>query len=370
MKEDQNDSSSWGAKKESAVKRPAIGATILPCVRCGGLLRFPLMVVLRRLGPNVRALPWPLALLLGVQIALWIHHPMPLGSSDVAAYARKAFEISEGSFFEHPKNHVFNHRWGLLLPLAGIYRVLGVSEATTFILPLAAGMGLTISVWFVLRKNAYGAALGASIAAFTPLSVQHLRSLFPDLILTSLCAGAVALLSLRHEVKRPHVLACFTAFVVVWAFSVKLTAYYIIPSLVAACCFDLWRGGWSRVRSFQVPLIVYGLLGTALLLFAAEQIWQDPLARLEAVNSHKHTWRVRPGQEAALHARLFVEPWKILFQTFGFPLLLSVCALVVSWRRHALWVIFFVVSLLSVVFGSAALNFRVCFFPFYLVWLC
>ena len=308
-------------------------------------------VLLQRL----RVFPWPLLVIFAVQLAFWLAQPTQLGTTDIAAYAHKAFTMTDGTFFDAPANSIFSHRIGLLLPTAFLYWLAGVYDATTFLLPLLAALVLTSSVWFALRKSPHRAALGASVAAFTPICVEMMGTLFPDLVVTALSAAAIALTGERQRTNRPHMLAACTALLVLWAFSVKLTASYIfLPALALALVLDVRRGGLKALRFFHLPLVGYGLLGTVAILGFTWWLWGSPLARIDAVNSTEHLWNIAEADSDALFTRLFVDPWPILLRTFGFPLVLAVCALPLSARRYHLWATSLVMASLSVVFGSAA----------------
>ena len=115
---------------------------------------------------------WTLAAILAggaLAVRLWCF--TGLIASDDVVYAHYAHALATGRY-SLEANHLAL-RFGLLLPVAASYALLGISEATTALVPLLASVASAVLVFFIARRQ-FGLAAGV-IAYRAPgqLSVVH-----------------------------------------------------------------------------------------------------------------------------------------------------------------------------------------------------
>jgi 4-amino-4-deoxy-L-arabinose transferase-like glycosyltransferase len=117
---------------------------------------------------------------LALAIRLWCF--TGLIASDDVVYAHYAQLLATGRYVL--ETHYMAIRFGLLLPVAGIYARLGVSEATTVLFPLLASVASVVLVFGVARRQ-FGvtAAIFAAVLMTTfPLSIRYGSILLPETV--------------------------------------------------------------------------------------------------------------------------------------------------------------------------------------------
>ena len=204
-----------------------------------------------------------------------------LVASDDLVYSYFAEQIADGTYRLVP--HHFAIRYGVLLPLAALYRLFGVHEWTTVILPLAASvLAPPLAALLALRISGPGAAwiVGLLLACF-PVEVRYASLLVPEPIMETVLLF-VALLYLIAVERRSPLLAFLAGVGFGCAYLVKETAAFVVMGF---CLFAVLRKEW-RVAG---PLA----LGAALVA-AAEIGWYwsqvgDPLFRSQALEFHNRT---------------------------------------------------------------------------------
>jgi hypothetical protein len=292
---------------------------------------------------------------------LWLFYPQEFIASDPWGYSWRAFSISESGDFGI--GQVFDHRLTVLLPTALFYKIFGVSIQATNLLPLLSSLLIILTVWLALPDR--NSRIIGTVLCLT--SVPLFRSsvaLYPDIISAAFMALSFhMLLSGRKAGRRERgwIAMCFSLIATAslfTAFLAKLSAYWVLPLWIWALAVDLKSKDRAvLLRRFYLPALIGGLcLGIGYLLFCTF-IWDDPLARLKAIETlaGKHLWAWNNASAHDMMERLTISPVRLLISQYGIPVLgLSLLAPIVAPRSIRPWAYYAVVCLLLFWFGSTS----------------
>lgn len=306
---------------------------------------------------NYRLKPTPLVLLLIILgAALFVRLQLFTGlvRGDDFHYAKVAYELSQG------RTHfdvwsAGTARVGLYAPVALLYRLFGVSEATTVAFPLATSLGTVAVVYAVGALFASPAAglLAAMLWAVFPLDIFLATDLLPDGPLTFFCSlGVYALFRAERGAGRARIRwGLVSALALGWALAVKPTALPTIFFVLAYLALRLlpWPGWGGRFWRWA-GLVALGLG----VVFVLAQYSFFPLKL--AATATDLTQLLLLGQ-INYHASDTITTYTPLFFVFG-PLL-AAGLLVALARKSAgsltLWAAF---NLVFYEWGSFGLNLR------------
>jgi 4-amino-4-deoxy-L-arabinose transferase-like glycosyltransferase len=127
-------------------------------------------------------------------------------ASDDLGYSRYAQQISQGTYLLEP--HHYAIRYGVILPVGLVYRVFGVSEWTTVLLPIiGSSLAPALLAALAARISGQGAAwiAGLLLATF-PVAIRYASVLVPEPLLETLLLIGV-LLFLFAETTNSTILA-------------------------------------------------------------------------------------------------------------------------------------------------------------------
>ncbi len=276
-------------------------------------------------------------------------------------YAQAAYELSQGRmhFDVWPEGTA---RVGLYGPVALLYAVFGVSEATTVAFPLLASLG-TVAVVYALGARLGGAAaglLGAMLWAVFPLDVFLATDLLPDGPLTFFTAVSVYAV-LRAEGGRGRARwgwAGLAAGLLLWALLIKPTAIATLAFVAVYLLVRLGQHGWARLpeagrrRAGWWAVGLIAALGLALVALQYNFFW------LKLGRTASEFAEVILQGRINLHADGLITTYTPLFFVFG-PLLLAALLAALAGRMAggALlgWGVF---NLFFYEWGSFGLNLR------------
>ena len=175
-------------------------------------------------------------------------------------------------------------RIGLNIPVRLAQELFGYSEAAYYLIPFLAGVGLTVSVYY-LGKNLFSRSVGltsAGVVMISPLILSESAQLYPDLPSAAAFTGALSLVvaaGVRYRSSslldgRVTLMLVASGLLLGWAYLIREFIVILFP--VAVLVVVLYR--------LPARALVY-VGGAALLMFGAELAWgwwryQDPLARL------------------------------------------------------------------------------------------
>lgn len=320
--------------------------------------------------------------ILGVAVALRLLCLSGMTDSDDLAYAMLSAEIRHGDFhFGAPSSleniplraPVFPLRIGLIYPVAGLFRSLGVSEVTTFALPFVASLaGLALIFVFMRHQFGLGPALvGAALLAVLPQQVATAGRLLPD-SLSALVAGAgcCLFLSLLHRTRaaaKDVWLAGLCGLLIGLGYLVKETA---LLALVPMGLCGLYRLGQTRRPALLLSLAA--LVGGALLVVVGEGLAYaavngDFLYRLHEISKNTLVKRemfwnegammgYSGSQSLALLKRLFLQGPVALLTAFSALPLLAIGGVLWATSRRV-WQPALTTVLLWLLGTAAAFNF-------------
>jgi hypothetical protein len=300
---------------------------------------------------------WPLALALLALVTLWARYPHGFEASDPWVYAHYAHMLRDGSYFAYPDNHPFMQRIGLLLPLAAVELLWGVTPRSSHAVPLLAAAGILICVWYALpdRRSRCFALL---IAVTSGPLLSATTNLYPDLLAAALMNVSLLLLFQRSG-REPGRLAWYgAAGALFWfsAFLAKESACWALPIWLACACADLRARRWCLLKGFYLPAGLAGLALGGLYLYGSQLVFGDPLARFIGVEAiaDQHTWAIRSTE--ALRSRLLDAPFDLFSEHYGALCVLTLLAPLVMPRELRFWAYSAFFFVFAYWFGSAGLS--------------
>ena len=272
-------------------------------------------------------------------------------ASDPIWYAQIANRLAHAPDALHGiSSHPFEMRVGLTVPLAVLYRLLGVSPLVTTLPSILAALGA-----LVIAVTAQRTPRGRWIAiAFTLTSLSLVQTgsvLGADLPCGTLIAASVLGLERRAD---PRGRWWLVGAALAWfaAFLVKETAVWVAPVWLYAFAVDLRCTGRRALHDY-VPAAATLLLVAVAYLWLCSVVWGSPWARFTGIQALHHTWSM---EEAANHAwleRLTWAPPVFFAKILG---LVVVPAVVGWWVRGSqrIWVVACAVTIACFWFGSAS----------------
>ena len=252
--------------------------------------------------------------------------------------------------------HIDATRWtlriGLVAPVAIATRVMGVTEATLYIVPLSAGVLLVTAVYGTMLALFRDRVLAAAAALVAVLNADFLLNssfIFPDNFATATFAAGFlflilgALAARRSSPWAAWIVVC-AGFFFGWTYLIREFSPILLPTVIVAALLL----GYSLRR---LGLLLAAAIATGALELAFGAIrWGRPLIHLQQLLNHRdedfgHRAEtvaiVQRGTQDPLDA-LRVLPRLILSWDSGWPLLLLapifVAALVLL-RDRRLWVL-------------------------------
>jgi 4-amino-4-deoxy-L-arabinose transferase-like glycosyltransferase len=199
-------------------------------------------------------------------------------ASDDGHYAGYAQLIADGRYI--PEYHHHAIRYGLLLPVALLYRVFGVGEWTTIAVPLVAS-SVAVALLFFIGTRLFGvraALIAALLFATFPIQLRYATVLVPEPILACYLLLAV-LLYVRTDDRTPLARSVLTGVVLGIAYLTKEPAVFVaLALLVDSALGRRWR---------QAVGVALGI-GAVVAIEHAYYVGTtgDPLFRLHALSAH------------------------------------------------------------------------------------
>jgi 4-amino-4-deoxy-L-arabinose transferase-like glycosyltransferase len=288
-------------------------------------------------------------------LALRLIFATGLIASDDLGYARYARQIAEGTY--ELEAHHFAIRFGLLLPVAAVYRVFGVAEWTSVIVPVLAS-SISVGLLVVITSRLFGrrAALvaGALYASF-PLAVFYATVLVPEPVAEMYVLAGV--LSYLHAGQRHQAaLAALAGACVGLGYLTKEPALFVIVALGVDA---LWQKRWRVAMGLALGCAAVIAVEHSYYLAASG----DLLFRPHAMRIHEQHPDVLDTNRELAYRLLKVYPRMMLVPSLAFGLhsLLAVGATALAvaligigrLRLVLLWAAF---PLLYLNFGSSNLS--------------
>jgi len=307
---------------------------------------------LRRL--VAQPLSW-LVLALVLESALLVKGQGDFVASDPLWYADIAHNISTGDFqlvFSPTDHHPFVMRVGLTVPLAGLYRLFGVSTLVSNLPAILSGLACIVLLFLVApTRRAKAIALGYGLTSVALLHEANLLNI--DLPCAVLLGYSVWFMQRRDEHRLWLLLAAVTA---VAAFLVKETAVWCAPIWLWVVVVDARAIGVRETARRFAPAVIAGLVLVAGYLALCDVVWGTPLARLDGIRelTFEHSWILHGKPASAWIGRLTWQvPW-LLFKMFHAALLPALAAPWLVRGRDRIWLVAMGTFLACYWFGSAS----------------
>lgn len=250
-------------------------------------------------------------------------------ASDDLGYAEYAQQISQGTYNLEP--HHYAIRYGVLVPLAAVYRLFGVHEWTTVILPvISSSLAAALVAMFAARFSGHAEAWIASLLMATfPVDVRYASVLVPEAFLAALLLAGASLFVLA-ETQESIIFGLTAGFVLGLSYLTKEPGAFVA---VAFIVFALLRKQW------RLALAVAS--GMALVV-AAEMAWYlsqsgDLLFRLHAMGIHNSSPMVLAANEKLSYRLWKSYPRMMLVPSIDFGLhsllALGLASVALFWER-------------------------------------
>lgn len=232
-----------------------------------------------------------LAVAAGIAVAVYavrVFAAPPLPTDDMF-YIDAAWTVQNGSYRQPHPGYPFHHylRWAVVLPLAGLIRMLGMSQAALG-LHVLAWSGLVAFLLFRLLRELGAPTRHAALGAFAPLLLPP--TIFPPRVLSEgpecayLLASCVLLVGARARDGLRHVLAG-----AMLALAVNATMVAVFSSFVPLLAWALdrrRRGTDEEARSLLRVVFLYGA-GAAVtyggILLVEGLVFGNPLIEYDAL---------------------------------------------------------------------------------------
>ena len=299
---------------------------------------------------------WTLAAILAVgalAVRLWCF--TGLIASDDVIYAHYARALAAGRY-SLEANHLAL-RFGLLLPVAAVYALLGISEATTALVPLLASVASVALVFFIARRQ-FGLQAGviaAVLLASFPLSIHYGSILVPETVAELYILAAVCLYLRACESGRPTT-ATAAGIVLGVAYLTRELAFFVALAVFMEAA---WQRRWRLL--FAVAFGSFAVvLGEHLYYWFAAG---DPLLRLHALAAHNQRPTAMAFREHPVWRFFRALPHLMLIPSLGFGLhslaalaLAALASFMLNIRRTALFLLWIVLPLFYLNFGTTSLK--------------
>jgi len=185
------------------------------------------------------------------------------GNDDLGIGFNAIYLLDDG--FSVPANH-YAARFGLILPVAGIFRLLGVGIAQLIALPMVFSL-IGIGLAYRLGIRMFDASVGlwaAGVLAIYPMDVEFAGLLFPDMVQGTLLAGAFCLAIQPDGAPRTWRSAIAAGALWAWAYYVKIDSFIMGPVFGLA-----WLMGFiGFARLLAVGLTALALVGVEMGFYA------------------------------------------------------------------------------------------------------
>ena len=196
-------------------------------------------------------------------LILRLSYRCDLCNPDSYAYIIGAIRINDNGIREYllTLSNIYENRISVVLPLALILRLFGLSEFTVMLLPLFYAVG-TIIVVYILGKQLFDVVAGllaALLVATIPLDVFYSTAVLPDSIIP-FYVGLTLLCFTLGQKKDNHLFYLLSGFFLFCAFQARATSGVLIFPLLLIAWWSSKRNLWSfllPICTFLALLIIY-----------------------------------------------------------------------------------------------------------------
>jgi hypothetical protein len=204
-------------------------------------------------------------ILLGLTLRLF--YRCGLCISDSYSYVNGAIRLNDYGIREYLStvSNIYENRISIVLPLAFVFKLFGISEFSTMLLPLFYAVGTIITVYF-LGKQLFNEGIGllaALLVTTIPLDVFASTAVMPDSIIP-FYSSLIWLCFLLGQKKDNQFFYFLAGFFLFCAFEARATSGVLIFPLVLAAWWSTKRSIWSLLLPtftfFALIFVYWGIL--------------------------------------------------------------------------------------------------------------
>jgi 4-amino-4-deoxy-L-arabinose transferase-like glycosyltransferase len=264
---------------------------------------------------NNKYLPLLLILILATFLSFFNYRGIDF--SDEYNYARNAWMISNGTFELSPS--VFKNRFGLLIPMAGFVKLLGVEP---FVFPIWSFIGFVIllisNFYFTRIVDPNIAIISTLFLALNPLLLELSADVSQDIIMTAFATISVFMLWRIQDMPNhfSYRWGILFSFILFFAFATKIGVFYIGPFFLFLFIKDFLR---RRNTKFWIGAILSGGLLLFIYFYIYYHFTGNPFYRINAIegefNVHYESYGSRPTWE--FWTRMTIFPIPFLLKSYG-----------------------------------------------------
>jgi 4-amino-4-deoxy-L-arabinose transferase-like glycosyltransferase len=178
----------------------------------------------------------PLIIAVALAVRAWCYTG-PIGSDDHDYYLA-AYEMHKGEY--QPSEKYWKNRYGMILPIAAAYEILGTNEYAAAAWPMFSALG-AVAVCYLLGKKLVDGQTGllaALLLAFYPLDVHYSGLILPDIPISFLIATSVyAFIEAGTRAKRSLPLYFLSGLLLGIAYLCRSMSVVVLPFLALYIIF-------------------------------------------------------------------------------------------------------------------------------------
>ena len=209
-------------------------------------------------------------LIIILHIIAWLSLKPVWPFSDDYCYAYHAFNFNKPSF--HFSDNVFQNRFGVYVPVSGLYYFFGVNPYTISFWPLIASLSTITIVFITVSRIAdkKTALLSCFLITLNILQVTFSTALFPDIFIELYITGSVLFLYHGRETKPDKHLYPFLLIACIFlGILTKETILLIIPFVLLILIHDIYKKKhflfWKRTSYYACIFISVYFIASYLL---------------------------------------------------------------------------------------------------------
>jgi 4-amino-4-deoxy-L-arabinose transferase-like glycosyltransferase len=276
-------------------------------------------------------------------------------ASDDVVYAHYARLLASGRYVLEA--HHMAIRFGLLLPVAGTYALIGVSEATTVVFPVLASVAAVVFVFFIARRQfgALAATIAATLMATFPLSIRYGSILLPETI-AELYILAAIWLYLKARDSGSSVTGVSAGVCLGLAYLTRELAVFIVCAVLLEAA---WQRRWRLLFAVTMGSLAVAMGEHLFYWLATGDVW----FRLHSMAEHNRrptalVFLEHPGWRffRAIPHMMLVPSLNFGLHSLAALLLALVSYFVLSWRQVLLFMLWALIPLFYLNFGTTSLK--------------
>lgn len=221
-----------------------------------------------------------------LHITAWLALKPVWPFSDDYCYAFHAFNFNT-SF--HLSDNVFQNRFGVYMPVSGIFYLFGISPYSISLWPLLASL-LTITLIFILISKYIDektALISAFLISMNILQLTYSTALFPDIFIELYATASILFLYLGREIKTDKQLfPLLSAACIFMGILTKETIALVFPFFLFIAILDIYK---KQGFLFWKRFILYAALFTILYFTLFYFLTGDFFYKLNATVKYDNT---------------------------------------------------------------------------------